>query len=76
MILNETQQSELLALANGASSPTRNVGATINQSINITSSEGSSIQEITDALRNGTQEALTLAGLTYELGIQQQGYAY
>lgn len=33
MILNETQQSELWALVNGASSPTRNVGATINQAI-------------------------------------------
>jgi hypothetical protein len=78
MILNDAQQSQLWALANGAVTPSLSsgTGTVINQTINIESSATNSIEEISEALRNGTQEALTMAGLTYEIGIKQQGYAY
>jgi ABC-type glycerol-3-phosphate transport system permease component len=77
MILNSNQQSRLWDIVNGSSLGNVSSGnAVINQTINISTSGTSAIEDISQALRNGTQEALTLAGLTYEIGINQQGYAY
>ena len=44
----------------------------INQTISITSGSGI-ISDITDAIRNGTVDALEFANLNYKVGAQQQG---
>lgn len=44
----------------------------INQNISITSGSGI-ISDITDAIRNGTVDALEFANLNYKVGAQQQG---
>lgn len=46
----------------------------INQTINITSGSGI-IPDITEAIRNGTVDALEFANLNYKVGAQQQGYS-
>jgi hypothetical protein len=75
MILNRAQQANLLGLANGDTLTSPSSESIINQTINIETSSENSLQEISEALRKGTQEALTFAGLTYRVGSKQAGVA-
>ena len=67
MILNDQQQSNLWKLANGTGQSNKNVQ--IEQNFAIKS--GNNIEELVQAIRRGTSEALEFAGLTYNVGIKQ-----
>jgi len=69
MILNEGQQANLWKLANGVASSNGNKSVSIEQNFNINS--GGNMEELTQAIRRGTSEALEFAGLTYNIGAKQ-----
>ena len=70
--LDNTRAMQRIGSAIGEAGGATAKGVVINQYINITSGSGI-INDITEALRSGTVDALEFANLNYRVGQQQQG---
>ena len=70
MILNSSQQSKLWNMINSGEVAGKNSEIKIEQNFEI-NSNGNNLEDLTQAIRKGTTEALEFAGLTYNVGAKQ-----